>query len=209
MGGYFAGCIDTRKTDSDGLRYAIFIGPKQFCEFSFKIVNDINGNVIVTNSKWNGYDNTLAMMNKDIINNHPAASNTKRVTYNGFNDYYIPAIDELELMYRHFKPNDTLNNTIRNVYAPYDCLEKNFGYNPSSYPIGDEYTQFNPSRINKNCDFHINKERFRNRLYWSSTGTDTESQYCQNFHNGCAFKFYSKDNNFSIRLIRRVLIEDN
>ena len=64
-------------------------------------------------------------------------------TLAGRNDWYIPSKDEMNLIYRNFKPNTTSNNTSGNsglpMYYPY-------GYNMNIRPTVSKQTASNPPR---------------------------------------------------------------
>ena len=62
---------------------------------------------------------------------------------NVYTDWYIPSKDEMELLYRNFKPTTQTNNTSGNTGAPF---YHPYGYNANSEPVNASYSASNPLR---------------------------------------------------------------
>jgi hypothetical protein len=198
LGGYFAGVIDTRATDPNGLRYLLIVAPKEFGEcndLQWKIEETITPN---TCSKWDGLSNTNSMNGR----NHPAAYWCKQLRINDLNNWYLPAIDELELLYRNFKPNTTSNYISLHNYEPY--TGNGSGYNPSSDPTASSYTFNNPNQTSVNLFKSGNSEAFTATGYWSSTEYSSILSFFQGFTNGYQNGFYNKTNSYYVRAVRRL-----
>ena len=197
-GGYFTGVIDTRAIDPNGLRYLIFVAPKALGESRkrWKTKMTIGSG---TTSKWDGWRNTNAMNNSE----HPAAQFTRSLTINGYNDWYLPAVDELELLYRNFKP--TIGNNYTSSNDPYDPYTGyNSGYNPSSDPVGGNYTATNPAPTSNSLFKTGGSEAFTATSYWSSSECSSSSSFTQHFVNGLQNGHYVKAYSGYVRAVRRL-----
>ena len=92
---------------------------------------------------------------------------------NGFNDWFLPARDQLELLYRNLKPTDSDN------WCSY--LD---GYNANSVPPGDVYDNEPPAQTAA-ADFQAGAEHaVRPEWYWSSTQFSARFAFCQTFDDG-------------------------
>jgi hypothetical protein len=90
----------------------------------------------------------------------------------GFDDWAIPARDQLELMYRGFKPTTDENWTHRH------------GDNPSSLPPGYPYTVHLPGQTPVELFRSGGAEAFEADWYWSSTQYSATSAWGQYFYDG-------------------------
>lgn len=139
-GGFVAGIMDT--LNIGGERYLLLVSPKSYEANKQWSVN--NGLGSVATSNWNGLENTTKLATSQF----PAAKYCWDLVIDIYNDWYLPAIDELELIYRNLKPTQLLNemnfnnsHTIRNKSFVYP--DHYHGYNPSSDPIGEPYYNIN------------------------------------------------------------------
>lgn len=145
-GGFYAGRI--RIADQI---FALIVAPKAEGEFeeawngSTKAVEDAA-------SYFDGRANTLAMA----AAGSELAKNALRMQTGGFNDWYIPSRDELELCYRNLKPTTETNYSYR-------------GDNPSSIPVGYIYTRDCPAQTQTDAFKAGGAEAFSDEWYWTST----------------------------------------
>jgi hypothetical protein len=76
----------------------------------------------------------------------------------GYDDWAIPARDQQELQYRHFKPTTEVN-----------WQYGRSGDNPNSEPVGLLYTEESPAQTSVEPFREDGPEAFQDRAYWSSS----------------------------------------
>ena len=161
-GGYFAGVIDTIKgtiqANDDyqtGLRYAVIVAPKELeggrgsSPASGLTTGDLQwdtqdrGGEAGAFTRWDGLSATNVILAKndasyqahafveECRNQYAAPATT------GGSEWYLPAMDELELLYRNFKPNNADNDT-RDFPRNFPGSNPS-GKNLSSVPEGFNY----------------------------------------------------------------------
>lgn len=180
-GGYFAGIICTGDAT-----HAVIVSP---------IAGDLAPAIWLPPRKkvkgalsfYDGYANTNAMA----LAGSKLAEAVLELNIGGFTDWYLPARDDLELVYRHFKPTDEETLAWRN------------GDNPSSVPPGYPYAKDHP---------HTAVESFRTggtdalqvTAYWSSTLYAPVPAYAwaQHFDDGYQGGWHH-DDEFRARAVRR------
>ena len=135
-GGYFAGIIDTGQSDAvlsedayqDVLRYALIVSPKSL-EVNRQWKHSDVGSQFDARTRWNGLAATAAYWDEMTLQQDPSypamryAANCDDEgfpwTGDGFevdepgdlSRWYLPALDELWLIYWTLKPDDTANTT--------------------------------------------------------------------------------------------------
>ncbi len=121
-----------------------------------------------------GLANTLSMF----AAGSTLATKALALDINGLTDWYIPSRDELELIYRHFKPTDWEN------YA--DGLD---GVNAHSVPLGVAYADADPTQTTIAAFQEGGNEALAEAWYWSSTQYAASPSYAwfQNFDGGYQF----------------------
>ena len=117
-----------------------------------------------------------------------------RMQINSFNDWYIPARDELEIIYRNLKPtNDTNLASFRD------------GENPSSIPPGYPYTTSTPAQTEVKAFQFAGEQAMEAAWYWSSTQSSMYAAWTQNFKYGSHHTNH-KIGTHNIRAVRRFRI---
>lgn len=129
-GGYYAGA----NIVISGIKYALIVAPKTMGGESSTMLAMQTGagtpqrDQLTTND---GLANTDYMMGFS----SPAASFAKGLTINGYTDWYVPSLDETEIMYRYLKPTTRSNELTFGTPQ-----SQPNGLNENSDPLGDPYT---------------------------------------------------------------------
>jgi len=104
QGGYYGGLISQA---ANGIAsHALIIAPKATGESS-RACKSANTATAGTGSSFDGFANSEAA--KDA--SHPANQWARALSIGGYDDWYIPALYELEILYRRFKPDNSEGNT--------------------------------------------------------------------------------------------------
>lgn len=182
-GGFYAGRIMV-----GGQAYALVVSPKAQGEVNALQWKTVQTATVGTDSRNDGWSNTQAMSSAA----YPAAAFCRGLNINGYDDWYLPSQDELEILYRAFKPS-TLNN------------DTSSGENPSAIPPTGNYTISNPSQTNVEVFKQGGGEDFAGLRYWSSTQSSSTDSWVQYFSNG-AQSTMVKTGTTRVRAVRRVAI---
>jgi len=235
-GGYFAGVIDTEKgtiqANDDyqtGLRYALIVAPKDLegGRGSSPAPGLTTGDLMWDSqdrtgqagcfTRWNGLEATNVILAKndssyqahafidECRNQYPAPGTT------GGSEWYLPALDELELLYRNFKPNYADNDT-RNFPRNFPGSQPS-GVNPSSDPTSPQNS--NSPRVPEKTPALGFRETEAAAIdlerYWSTTDADEDGRaWFQNFTfsgiEGLQFAGNKDNTDRSVRPVRRVVL---
>lgn len=186
-GGYYAGKIVT-----GGVTYALIVAPKAQggeTQLAWKTSNTTTAG---TTSINDGLANTNAMIAAG-ASAHPAANFCNNLSINGYDDWYLPAKDELEILYRYLKPTINANNT-------------SSGANTSSVPTTGNYTSGSPAQTSVTIFKTGNSEVFiTSSPYWSSTEYSSSNGWIQFFTSGDQVNV-NKTNTGRVRGVRRIAI---
>ncbi len=124
------------------------------------------------------------------------AAGLNTANFNGFNDWYIPAKNELEILYFNLKP--TIDNNVTTS-----------GINPNAVPArGGNYSAGGPPNQTTATLFQgTNAQALSTSSYWSATqdSSSTANAWTQGFFNGGVTSL-SKPGNSYARVIRRIPI---
>lgn len=167
-GGFYAGRI-TQGADT----FFVILAPKSSGESPGIAIKNSGTTTNGTTSTWDGAANTAAMIAASAAS-HPAAAWVSGLTIGGYTDWVIPALDQLELAYRNFKPG-----TVANVTTS--------GTNPNSNPVGGAYTAPSPAQTSLSAFKGGGSETFDSEAYyWTSTqdASTPANNRCQFFQNG-------------------------
>jgi hypothetical protein len=184
-GGYYAG-----KINQSGTEYYLVVSPKATGQ-DFLTWN--NGDFTAgTDSVIDGPANTAAMI---AAGDHPAAIFCNDLTIGGFTDWYMPAKNELEVLYYFLKPttatNDTGSGSNANAVAP--------------EPISTNYSTGSPAQTTAALFQTGGSESIEVTIgwFWSSTQINTALANGQRFTTGIQ-EPYAKSGARAVRAIRRV-----
>lgn len=186
-GGFY---VDRMKIGADS--YALIVAPKASGESASLTAKTSNTTTAGTTSTWDGAANTAAMIAAGAAA-HPAANFCKGLSIGGYIDWVLPAKDQLELLYRQLKPDATANGT-------------SYGANPSSDPVGANYTAGVPAQTAIAAFKTGGAEAFAtDNYYWTSTEYSSNLAWIQIFSNG------TQDTNgkgaaYRVRAVRMVKI---
>ena len=222
-GGFLVGVIDTDRGNiipeddyQNGERYALIVSPKSL-EVAPELEWDSQNRSGEAGSftRWDGLSSTNNILAKNDTSyeayEHIRSIRTSDpVPSDGGSNWYIPAMDELELMYRNLKPNTASNNTgSQTENFPGTQI---YGVNPSSDPTGSDYTSGDPERTSV-IDFQEgNAQSIDEERYWSSTDTDDEDgrawrqDFTRSGDEGRQLANAKNSTNNSVRPVRRVVL---
>jgi hypothetical protein len=184
-GGFFAGQIGV----SGVATHNLVIGPVASAQstLQFKIVATGGDST----STIDGSTNSAAMNSAT----YPAAQFCEGLNIGGFTDWYLPAVNELEVCYYNLKPTTDTNNP-------------SSGINPNSVPVrSSNYPSGDPAQTSAALFITgTGAEAFTNLQYWTSTqSTYAGSGRYQRFSNGFqdgALKTFSQ----LVRAVRKVAV---
>jgi hypothetical protein len=193
-GGFFAGQISTAGNGTAD--YNLVIGPKSSAESGNKAWKNANTATPGADSFINGPQNTVDMVADGNSTVYPAGHFCNDLVTGGFSDWYMPALNELEICYYNLKPG-TNNNP------------ENQGSNNNSVPKRtSNYTLTVPAQTSA-TDFQTGgTEAFAANPYWASNDFSAANGYTINFGNGnrgATPKNYSYSN-YKVRAVRRVAV---
>ncbi len=158
-GGIYAGIMDTTRGDilpgdywQVGQRYALILYGK-LNVFSQFYAGQLLHKPEESLTTWNGLGSSLAFKEIDdayytgtspSYNSIPGYVTTLPVPPDGASQLYVPALEEMLLLYRSFKPTSAGNYPNPPVgWAARP--DHNMGYNPSSDPAGADFDTYDPA----------------------------------------------------------------
>ena len=111
---------------------------------------------------------------------------------NGFTDWFLPARDQLELLYRNLKP------TTEETWGSYMD-----GHNTHSVPPGDLYTNGKPVQTDIVAFQEDGDHALHDTWYWTSTQYSAHNAFCQDFGDGYQYGL-GKSNELRARAVRQI-----
>jgi hypothetical protein len=149
-GGYYAG----RMRGGDGKLYAIICSPLEPPFDGLFSIQADGINQAVSRSDWDANSNQASMLASDIPYN--AAQACADYRGGGFDDWVLPAYAQLVMLYRAFKPNNTLNSA-------------GLGDSPYTVPNPGPYTATDPPQTSVPEFQPPNGDSFLTAQYHTST----------------------------------------
>jgi len=160
------------------------------------------------------------MVSADTSTVYPAAHFCNNLTIGSSTDWYLPARDELELMWRNLKPTTDANYVTadRSTTATPDYknlgsfgdVANTHGLNNNSNPTGAAYTSGSPSQTSVTAFRTGGSEAFAygSFKYWSSTEFSSAAAWNQNWNSSFpgAQNSSNKASAFYVRAVRRSII---
>lgn len=185
-GGFYAGNILIAE-----VLYGLAVAPKAHGE-SGGVWNGSYDDVVGAQSFVDGAENTRAMAKAG----SKLAQWSLALSIDGCTDFYLPAIDELEVIYRAFKPTTDTNS----YYA-------RSGINLHAVPPTLPYSAEIPAQTGVEAFRQGGEEAFEEAAYWSSTQHAGIPDYAwyQYFVNGSQ-DYWHEDDSYRGRAVRRFLI---
>jgi hypothetical protein len=202
-------------------KYRVIVAPKSSGEDTGKAYKNANTAApSATGTLTEGLKATLAMVAADTSTVYPAAHFCNDLSIGGYSDWYLPARDELELIWRNLKPvtNNNYTTTDRPTGATPDYknlgslgdVANTHGLNNNSSPQGVAYTTTVPGQTSV-ATFQTGGAEamtFGSNYYWSSTEYSTTFAWLQRY--ATAAPGYqvinSKNDSGYVRAVRRSII---
>ena len=167
-----------------------------------------------------GFAATQAMRDADTSTVYPAAHWARNLNIGGRTDWYIPALNELELCWRNLKPTTTDNYVTANRptaasfnYAnngSYGGTAATHGTNNNSSPTGAAYTTSVPGQTAATAFRTGGAEayEFGSAYYWSSSDYNASVAWYQGWGSSVpgGQGTVGKSNTYRVRAVRRSII---
>jgi len=216
-GGFFVGYIDTVAGTIDsqddyqtGERYALIVSPQSIESSNTKWDSQDRTAEDGSFTRWDGLSSTNSILAKndtsyEAFEHIRSIRSSNPVPSDGGSDWYIPAMDELEIIYRNLKPT-TENNAITSLTRTFPGTQDS-GFNPSSDPNGSAYTAGDPSQTTVTEFQDGGAESIASSRCWSSTDADSSGLVWRQFITSGAGEqdTLGKDNAFcGVRPVRRI-----
>ena len=189
-GGFYAGQIGVAGVAT----HYLIIGPIASAQNASIQWKNANTATTGADSVINGPQNTADMVADGNSTVYPCAHFCNDLTIGGFSDWYMPAMNELEICYYNLKPTTASNNT-------------GGGANLNAVPArASNYTTSDPAQTSVAAFQSGGSEAFADANYWCSTEFSDTNARRQGFGNGFQATNNTKDNLFSVRAVRRVAV---
>lgn len=184
-GGFFAGVIDTTQGNiiaaddyQNGERYMLIVSPKSYEGYNFTWDSAGRAGESGSFTRWDGLESTENILAKDdsqyeAFEHIRTIRTTNPVPVDNGSDWYLPAMDELELLHRNLKPSTDNNETDEGATVPFPGTEQPHGFNPSSEPASAAYTAEDPAQTSVTAFQVGGAEAIDSpNTYWCSTDPD-------------------------------------
>jgi hypothetical protein len=185
-GGFYAGKINV-----SGTQYYLIVAPKATGE-ALKSW----GTYGVTTAQTSVIDGpTNSAVEAALGAAYQAAIFCEGLTIGGYSDWYLPAKNELEVLYYFLKPNTIANDTSSGSNANAVSPE----------PVSTNYTSGSPAQTSAGIGFRTGEtEVFIATGYWSSTEFNAAKAWAQSFYDGYQYNDFKSTG--YVRAIRRIAV---
>jgi hypothetical protein len=186
-GGFFAGQINV-----SGTKYNLVVSPKASGENSSRSWGGYGTSTGLT-SVIDGPTNSAALA--ALGAGYQAATFCEGLTIGGYSDWYLPAKNELEVLYYFLKPTTNANNTSSGSNANAVLPE----------PLNTNYSYLGlPAQTTAGIGFRTGETNaFVSNAYWTSTESTGDKSWVQWFDDGRQ-STQNKYDNYYVRAVRRV-----
>ena len=164
QGGFFAGLFNI-----DGQLHGLIVAPKATGELDEARWGEYGKDIADATSVYDGLANTQAMA----AEGYQLAKWALELEIDGHTDWYLPSRDELEILYRQFKPTSETN-------YPYG----RHGENSSAVPITQHYSAEAPAQTGHEAFQEGGDQAFEDSWYWSSSQYSPLIAWLQTFDDG-------------------------
>jgi hypothetical protein len=190
-GGFYAGKISTT---ADGVAtHYLIVAPKASGETS-SIGWGVYGTTTGITSVIDGPTNSASLA--ALGASYQAAVFCEDLTIGGYSDWYLPAKNELEVLYYFLKPTTNSNNTGSPSGSNANAV--------SPEPISTDYTSGSPAQTIAGIGFRTGEtDAFASDYYWSSAEVNSFNAGVQYFYSGVQTNYIKSNNNY-VRAVRRV-----
>ena len=194
-GGYYGGQIGASSTAT----HYLVVGPRASAQ-SGSLLKYKNGNNTNpagdASSVTDGPQNTANIVADANSTVYPAAHFCNDLSTGGYSDWYLPAKNELEVLYYNLKPDTTNNDT-------------SYGINANAIPArASNYTTGTPARTSL-TDWQLPSGaecfQYGSGSYWSSSTAGSSGGWSLRFWQGTMYQGY-KTNTGYVRAIRKVAV---
>ena len=187
-GGFYAGKINVA-----GTQYYLIVAPKASGESTGRTWGTYGVTTGVT-SVINGPTNSASLAALGAA--YQAAVFAEGLTIGGYSDWYLPAKNELEVLYYFLKPTTDANNTSSGSNANAVSPE----------PISTNYTTGSPAQTSAGIGFRTGEtDAFASGYYWSSTEDNSGNAWEQSFYNGNQDGSIKYSSTY-VRAVRRIAV---
>lgn len=190
-------------------RYRLIVAPKSGGQFPVRALTSSSGTY---QSLTEGASGGLL---GDGVSSTTLVAN---LTLNQYSDWYIPARDELEVLYRNLKPDTSTNNTSSRTVSQFNSNytqngsygdnSTSQGVNINSDPVGSGYTTTAPSQTSATIFRDGGAEAFELAEYWTITYSSPNTAWTMSFANGrqLSTTMVSTTSTIRARAVRRSII---
>jgi hypothetical protein len=188
-GGFYAGKINV-----SGTQYYLIVAPKASGENSSRTWGVYGATTGIT-SVIDGPTNSASLA--ALGASYQAAVFAEGLTIGGYSDWYLPAKNELEVLYYFLKPTTNANATTSGSNANAVSPE----------PISTNYTTGSPAQTSAGIGFRTGETNaFDSNFYWSSTENGAYYAWLQAFSTGGQNGNTIKSASYCVRAVRRIAV---